>query len=423
MKFALGPLEKVGDQIRLLALDYELPDLAEIMRAQWELARARKTIPEGSPYPPEGDLLLDILAQGMFRAMLPSDKNDEITERSDRLAPWLLRWAYLGTPTFNVTASAEAAWLLTDCTDLRWSEIHLPFDAMMIRLPGPSAITLPGGEDSSARAIIIRRSRAYPKNSPEAIASEERFRKLFRDIIPGSEKWNFAEMCPRPDGTSPVVPTIEIALVGADLHANMEGLVGTMRWVEEPDKKLEEWFDRLESVLGPESAPCMQAALRVLVGLCLYLDHLTAEEKWSPAPKAKKTATGPVRLRWCIGNEIKLPREVREAAADFVRRKASPAQWVLKGAQIVRGHHQRYHVGKCSDRKVIRKWKMPYRKGEDGAKVAPGLWKTPKVSKQKEQSNDSELGRADEKHPGSAAGSDSGHHPHGPQARARSIPE
>jgi hypothetical protein len=119
----------------------------------------------------------------------------------------------------------------------------------------------------------------------------------------------------------------------------------------------------------------LKAGTRLLANLCLYLAGRKAEgrDNHSSKPRPKLPMNvAQAATTWVIGHEVKMGREVRDAAREYAERGHSPEareRWTLRSRFSVRGHWRNQACGpRHADHRPV--WIMPHWKGpQDQASV------------------------------------------------------
>ena len=298
---------------------------------------------------------------------------------------WSAMWASFGFPAFELTHGLTSALLLTDCRGVTGEDYRLPFSAFEIVLPypgGPFVWLDAGGKDATARKIQCYRFRAAPL-LPEHDLTTMSVEEALADYLHGKLK---------------LLENMTIRIIQSDglcLSSTRHWLApqdSLEKWVEsfgqdvEVDPRITEWRrqqdEKVEEKTGkkmhvPTSAGDMAAlksAMRLVVNMCLYISaqhpqaviQTTGGNSQMPLPPAIGARNA---LLWRLGREIKLPREVRDAARTFVGRGFMPSKWRIQSRFTVRGHwrNQPFGPGRTERR---RRWIAPYWKGPENASVA-----------------------------------------------------
>jgi hypothetical protein len=330
-------------------------------------------------------------------------------------------WAGAGFPTFRLSQSLAAALLMTDSDTVPLDQIQFPFDNLVIQFPGPDYLfhtpaldeeeALPvvgvllqvvktpkefsdydrvneavrehaqatvakfGAETRATRKEIIQGSTDVAR---EILNSVPTVRGLYMGLLtgPNSPEWQ-AEHAEKiagrlgkgrrigmlPDGRHPLYAPV--------LSSYMEGrgpaTVGELL----DDFKTDVSFIGDKEV-GAATLSLMHVVGRLVLNFALYV---TSSE--APEPNGKPARAAPVRPSrpesaaitprvWLVGNEIKLAKEVREAAHAAAREGHGRMPWRISARFMVRGHfrEQPYGPGRSLRR---RQWIAPFWKGEESA--------------------------------------------------------
>ena len=254
----------------------------------------------------------------------------------------LLRWADSGLPAFDLTHGLTAALLLTDPSDVDGELVRLPFETFAIRLPDRFWL-MHGhqGRETTASVAFVHSYTATTSKGPKSAMLS--LRVVGRDgdtnvweslvAIPTSGRigeW-LAEEVPMVDDPAGVV-------VPPDEH----------------DKRL------------------AVAMRRLTVNLSLYVTaHGRGEQlgrrksgRGGASKQASEQASADI---WIVGREVKLDRELVEAARAWTDarspRKQAREAWRLHARFTVRGH---WRLQAHGEGRALRRltWIAPYWKGE-----------------------------------------------------------
>jgi hypothetical protein len=241
----------------------------------------------------------------------------------------LARWASFGFNIFRVSEDLATGLLMTDPPNAD-EPLHLPFPNFCIHLP-PGVIPIYGETRYWAESIWVetftsrRRSRA----------DNER------------QKWLRWSAC------------YKTLRVWKDRHPN------------HLDDVEDENFYNLENDPPPveEDALTTSLSLRFVRNLCAWLsatgglkDSMRKRSFSTKRKKRKKNKPAGTPKFWLLGQDVKLPRELRERREDFAlgRSRKPPKGWEQRVRCITRGHFQHYWVGSEGSRRRILRWKEPY---------------------------------------------------------------
>ncbi len=280
----------------------------------------------------------------------------------------LLRWREAGHPQFALTASAAAAFVLTDTAGLRWGDVKLPFDDFVIFMPSPSPIVFDDfdGRERAAQVIMVSHCLTPTVSSDEITAVLQAHQQAWRAGRPPAELRAILDNLKE-------VPTLWV-------QAESETADGIHRFYTkhlDPTQTLGDWCD--PEVPGAwqsdRSRFAMGLVCRIVACLALYLDHTDGpEQRWDPNLLARNRAQGRATTTWNIGQEIKLPRELREAARLLGRSEKNPAPWTVQSRMLVRGHWRNQACGKGRAERR-KQWISPYWKGAEVGAVVDKLYK------------------------------------------------
>lgn len=238
-------------------------------------------------------------------------------------------WAENSCPVFRVTHSAASAFILTDCHDVCARDVGLPYDAFMIDLPQPDGPISFAGRDG--------------------------------ELLPG--RFLFVMSFVDPSQNNGERMYIRIAAAGRDSKAD-PAIYRTEVWPQ-GDEKMAGWFEGdgpLSDDLVTLDRRALHAAQRLLVNMCL---HMGADpEKVEPAGGEKAKRKGHKRAdanTWLVGREIRISREIRDAAKIWGTEQ-DVTKWKVRSRFLVRGHwRNQAHGPQLSERR--RQWIQPFWKG------------------------------------------------------------
>lgn len=322
--------------------------------------------------------LLDVDSKGQFRRVTPYE--DELY-RTKLIAHHRLRWRSSGFPSFRVTHGLAASLILTDCSGIRGRDIKMPFDAFMIDMPTPRcpiSITNVEGNQSPVKFISVHR---YQTTDNVNILGS-----IYKQAL-GLERNDLHSM----NGTiSDLLKLADVAIwnlpwwLGVYMLSD-DGTELRYNWaLPAEDDNLHSMFGNTDTVAEITSADAsyglsvsdqdsyaIAASVRVAINLVLFINSLPVEKKvWERrSSKTVNDQNGHEPSTWVVGREIKIPREMADAAASFSKSGEARNEWKIKSRFVVRGHWRDQPCGpSMSDRKRI--WIRPFWKGPvDG----PGL--------------------------------------------------
>lgn len=260
------------------------------------------------------------------------------------------RWIKNGLPAFSVTESLLAALTLTDPSNVRAGDVKPPFDTFVISVPY-------GFWALEAEGAYIE---GFENDAPTGTQHVD---TIFAHNYIGSRG-----------------PTL-------GLHVGTDGNIALndrAYWPED-DEKIKAWLGfgldtpderyvlRAEELSASELA-IQRAARRLYANLCLYIgEHGRGQPMHRPKQKARKgrrkNRAKIAAAVWLIGKEVKLSRELRDAArtADLPARRSG---WKVAARFTVRGHWREQPCGPGGKERK-RTWIAPYWKGPtDGIKVS-----------------------------------------------------
>ena len=274
----------------------------------------------------------------------------------------LIRWAAIGAPQFQLTAGSGAAFVLTEVDEVRWEDVRFPFDHYCIRLPSPSPLTFVDFDqkERDVTRILVTKCTVPSVTHEEQTSILRTVQSLWDMKAPVEKFWPVIER---------LLPIPAVYVEAGDDSG--EGIHRQYLIPEDGSVTLADWCSPgREGVWQHErSRHAMTLVCRVVACLSLYLDHSDGpESKWDRTRLQRNKDRGK-GTTWTIGEGIKLPKALREAARYLGMADRSPAQWKLQSRQCVRGYfrNQPYGHGRQERR---RQWVAPYWRGPETAEVS-----------------------------------------------------
>jgi hypothetical protein len=238
-----------------------------------------------------------------------------------------VKWADLGCPVFQLGHSLTAALLMTSPRGLHGRDMTWPFDAFCVAIP-PGFLRMVGAkEEEDVRFIFLARFTSTLNSKPTSYTDES-----FREArLPFYIQWCVGESRQLLRHTTELKPDEPVE-----------------RWLRDQNRNIE----RME----PLDYECQEKSNRLLVNLAIYLATLRAAGSWNPKRQMNGKPFKPSQARvWGLGSEVKLPAQLRAAAANGTA--GTRRFWKLNRKFVVRGHFRH-----CGAEKVLR-WIQPYWKG------------------------------------------------------------
>lgn len=283
-------------------------------------------------------------------------------------------------PQFELTHGIAAELMLTDPSKVKWSDIAWPFDAFLVRLPSPSALSYLSpktGKRVDVVCFAVTHWNCVPRESDHF---KQLNRHLYR-IYNASDLDRFADEI---KATLDFADTLDLKRAGRSVCLRAWGSDTTsffINYLVHDDLVVSEWFESclageghakiqaLDVEMEQSDKIAMHALQRLAVNLALYLcseDGETGQTVWSPVSKSRG-APGTGRI-WTVGQSVKVGPDVRKAAKMFAERGTTDPAWKLATRHIVRGHFRNQPVGpgRVDRRRIYIKpfWKGPV----DGAR-------------------------------------------------------
>lgn len=274
------------------------------------------------------------------------------------------RWRAYQMPTFELSESLLAEFLLTDPGRVETRDIAWPFPAFRVQLPSPSHVHFsPLGGDGNVRSITvvdvnlaredgegaeatapIGRARTV---ADLAAALRSSLREMVRIARKPSDPGKFMRIYDTyGDSAFTVVPwggthTVSYAF---DIGTSESYVAGTPEAI-------------LAAEVQDEDRVALRACGRVMANLCLYLGAVRQDggaRIWSPTDKSS-TREGKT---WRLNGTVKLSREMREAAT-----AAAAGRRIAMARHVVRGHfrEQPFGPGRSQTRRI---YIAPHWRGE-----------------------------------------------------------
>ena len=254
------------------------------------------------------------------------------------------RWAHFGFNVFQLTHSLAAGLLLTEPADVN-EPPNMPFPCFCVTVPPGIVPFFLHGEQLWADEVWMHRYEAIDTDTGQ---------------LTTFYRWS--------------VSCESVTL-------------WRLRREHELDRKDKDkvnfWIPGEDEPPVPEDEITDVMSLRVILNVCSWLSsvgglqdkHKSFRSKNKAKKKKKNRKPGPVT--WVLGREVKLDKDIREAATDFaLGRSRKPRDgWRQRTRIIVRGHFQHYWVGKGADKHRIPKWKDPYTKNNDADVAYAHLYK------------------------------------------------
>ena len=351
----------------------------EFLAKEWAKAYRQGRLPKSLCSDAIGGSYVEAVALGALIESLTGIR--ENNSQRGLISQGKILWTQQGSPHFNLTASAAAAFVLTDTAGLRWEDVRMPFDRFLITLPDPSPITFDdyNGNERSVCSIFVQQC-STPNLSntdlgPVMLAIQDawndqddvRLRAYVKNLKEAPTLFVQASS-----------PMIQVTNPHTGLASFVyEGIHRIYKGHTDPNETLATWCDPDQSSnsnwQSERSRYSMSLVCRLVASLCLYLDHSQGPAKWDKSKIDANRSKGRGHTCWDIGREIKLPKDLREAARNLGRADRHPTQWALQSRKIVRGHWRNQPCGKgFSERR--RKWIEPYFKGPETGDVIQTLY-------------------------------------------------
>jgi hypothetical protein len=287
------------------------------------------------------NLLMNMLGPNSLECISTSKLSPEPTPMLSEMINYayaLSRWAAYGYNVFDLTHSLAAAFILTEPPPLsEFAELKSPFPSIRFRIPDGFVPVFKGDRQLWAHRLIFH---FYSATEDRTGTAEQ-------------EPW---------------------------LHWRVVDDEGLAVWRERPIKQL--WTDREGELMVynvtpddpppvPEDMVTLERSFRILHNFLSWLEATGGMDRHKPLGHGNKRAASvkggtsdvPSTRTWLFGSEVKLSRELREAASDLsLGHKATRDGWKVRVKHVVRGHWKPNLSAKLG-RKV---WVEPYWRGPEG---------------------------------------------------------
>jgi hypothetical protein len=324
------------------------PDLGTIAGSAELALTAHQLLLDSKPCPDDINAFGDYMAKhkwSYYDAFFNDSQMSNAARQEELIQTHsFLRWVDFGLPVFDLTHSFMAALLLTDPAGVDCSEVRLPFPTFAIRLPS-NFWTIRPHDDRNA---IMPAAHAFVHNYTA-------MRKSTRDTE--------SMICMRIVGRSGQTSLWEIREPIPLL----------------PGRSIGDWMKDEVPPVSDETGPfvvvppeddehhILAGFRRLVVNLCLYIaEHGRGERLGGKVDKHKSKPTPDLPLLsnapnvWIIGREVKLPKELVDAAKGQTGRTSA---WKLAHRFTVRGHWKNIPHGPGRTERR-RQWIAPYWKGQ-----------------------------------------------------------
>lgn len=269
-----------------------------------------------------------------------------------------ISWASCGLNTYDLTHGLLAQLLLTDCKNIRGTDLKFPFPTFVLRPPAdansPLVMTFADLPPSPVREIWVHTYTAAPASVLDGPQGE-----LFK--IDGQRAWN------APDEYADELDALwrsgEAAGVPHCLSISLEICpirgpnIWSRRWWLDDGEPAQKWIEESEILrkdgLGDDPWNDQdQRVLRAIRQLVVNFLLWAGTHESSPMNVGKKDGTAArtvgftVPKVWVFGREVKLARHIRDVAKEYVDGRGSRKHFFrLLRRSFVSGHWKRQHYG------------------------------------------------------------------------------
>lgn len=293
-----------------------------------------------------------------------------------KIQHWQSRWAQCGFPVFNLTSGLTAALILTECRGMTMGDLKFPFPSFLIQLPLQdcpfSVFDQKVGRREPARLISVHSWRTVDGRLPNDEYLKPMMSALRESIkCESSQRYSAAveQLRKSAEALGHFRPCSQVRTICEDgLNVDHEDPYSAdtplERWLEAREPTNEE---SIREYGRPHATPMiplddgdrqvLRAAQRLVANLCLYLDNLSTAGKMPELAPRRPTKVGDDRLRpttWSVGHEVKLGRQLRDAAKAFAEHGNDKARWRVQARFVVRGHwrNQAHGAGRLERRRI-----------------------------------------------------------------------
>ena len=290
------------------------------------------------------DAVAQILIQA-GRGLAGPKALDELAGQTALINYWAVRWGDFGFNTFELTPSLAAGLMLTSPAVEEVStleELRLPFPSFAIKLPDG---VIPVFADDGNR-------RGWGRLLQVCVYS-----------VPGHGLW------------FRYVLTERDSVEGDPLSVWCQGVLDSFpRKAASTQIRI---FDNDHPYVEQDDIT-HDAVWRLVRNFCSWLSTTPGEKALADRPRPTKAARdhkGAWPTYWVIGRDVKLSRELREAATDLVLGGSKKPRdgWKLRSQHVVRGHMKRQHYG--PERTLLKDiWVEPYWRGPEGTEAWAHLY-------------------------------------------------
>lgn len=254
-----------------------------------------------------------------------------------------------GMPRFRLSHGLAAKFALTDCDGIAPEELRLPFPAFMIELPYPNGPVLIDDTEMSqpvdANLVLVDSYRGC--SVPFEPVNTQRFEDLVRGLADRKQTTSWDQRHLSMIATS--------ATSTAYLYSFLE--IDKEIIVPEPSPEVSDL-----KVLTDKDSRAITIAWRIIVNLVLYLKYTASGAASVSSGKTVNHDHGLNSIVYELGRDVKIERNLRDAARAFCISGKKPEGWTLAKRFIVRGHwKQQVHGPARAERKLI--FVEPYWKG------------------------------------------------------------
>ncbi len=272
------------------------------------------------PFPEEYEFVkfLHLSNPHIWRQLINHKKNEVFI--FEAFLHWCYRWKQFGMPNFQPTHGLTNSLLLTECINLNLSDVKFPFGSLLITFPEPND-TFCG-----YRWMAVHKWKIL------------------------NEKQQY-------------IPSLYFQLSHPDGQKNPE--IRFLRSFYTENDSLEDWIENSEphedsQIIPEHEKNLMKLTTRIAINLSLYVTNLEPGIGGKNKQSKKKNNTKNRPTTFIIGNEIKLPENLKKIANNFA--STDKALWRINSRFIVRGH---WRNQSCGEKNVQRKriWIQPHWKG------------------------------------------------------------
>lgn len=321
--------------------------------------------------------LLSILDHVLVGDIIEAMSGHSLPQTSGDIFHHGIAWRGFGSPIFRLTTGLASGLILTDSGKMPWDQVNFPYPSFAVSLP-PGIVFFDNfdGKVLEASFITVDTFKSFDRHQDAEKAARMMMRaggtRNYQATVSAiNDMIQFVRECP--SSLCVMTRTWASQQPSATLHYKSPPIISGAT-VNDILGSSEHSFGE---VMTSRDEAANHAVSRIIVNLCSYLqttDDKTDKRVWTP--QSKTVSRKPGSTVWEVGHNVKLPREVHQAARAFSEdhKGTTWKQFVRSG---VRGHMHGYWHGPKSDptkREFRKKWIMPYMRGPKDAPIIPKVY-------------------------------------------------